>query len=378
MRELQLALIGGGAIARGHAAAVQLVPFSFPDLPRWRARLVCDATAELASAAAVRLGFAESAVGWQAAIERSDIDALIIATPPDLHGEIAIAALRAGKHVLCEKPLARTADEAEAMVAAADASDAVAMVGFNLRYAPALLQARRMVREGALGEVFQVSGRYLQDFGRDASRAANWRYQAARGGSGALADIGSHLLDSVCWLAGDIDAVVGAARTVIGERPAEDGGARVRVDVDDHAAFLARFSSGALGSFEVSRVATGRGNHLAFEIYGSQGSLAFDWERNNELRFFSADDAADRRGFRTMIAGAAFPTFPAVLPVRGLGVGFQETMVVQLAEFARAIDGSPAPDMATFHDGLRAARLVDAVLRSSQRVDWISAQRREP
>jgi predicted dehydrogenase len=377
MPELNLALIGGGMIARAHAAALQMVPFFFPDVPRWRPRLVCEATEDLAQSAQQRLGFEKGTVGWQDATQRADIDAILIATPPDLHHDIAIAALRAGKHVLCEKPLARTSHEAENMARLATEAGVVAICGFNYRLAPALLQARRMVREGACGDLYQVSGRYLQDFARDPSRPLNWRYQAARGGSGALADIGSHLLDCVRWLAGEINSVIGVKRTVVTQRPVTDRAASEPVDVDDHAAFLTRFDSGALGTFEVSRVASGRGNQLQLEIYGTSGSLVFDWERNNELQYFSTSDAADRQGFRRILAGPAFPRWPAPLPVSGLGIGFLETMVVQLAEFARAIAGEPALELATFDDGLRVARLVDTVVRSAEQGTWLATGRPE-
>jgi levoglucosan dehydrogenase len=301
-------------------------------------------------------------------------DAVYVGTPVFLHAPQTIASLRAGKHVLCEKPLARTADEAADMVRAADAAGVVALVGFNYRCAPALLQAKRMLREQACGEVYQVSGRYFQDFARDATRPLNWRYQAARGGSGALGDIGTHLLDIGRWLVGEITGVVGVKRTVITERPTVDNGPTAAIDVDDQAALLARFDSGALGTFELSRVASGRGNQLRIEIYGRDGSLAFDWERSNELLYFSALDAPDRQGFRRIIAGPAFPVYPAPLPVRGLGVGFLETMVVQAAEFSRAISGAPVGELATFHDGLRACSLVDAVLQSSTDGSWADVQ----
>jgi predicted dehydrogenase len=375
--ELNVALVGGGAIARGHAAAMHLVPFYFPDVARWRPRLVCEATEDLARAASARLGFEAGAVGWENAVHRPDIDAVIIATPPDLHHDIAIAAVHAGKHVLCEKPLARTASEAAEMVQAADAAGGVALVGFNYRCAPALRQAKRMLREHACGEVFQVSGRYFQEFARDATRPLNWRYQAARGGSGALGDIGTHLLDCARWLAGEMTEVVGVKRTVIAERPTVDTGATAAIDVDDQAALLARFDSGALGAFELSRVAAGHGNQLRLEIYGRDGSLSFDWERNNELQFYSALDAPDRQGFRRIVAGPTFPVYPAPLPVRGLGVGFLETMVVQAAEFARAISGAPVGELATFHDGLRACSLVDAVLQSSTDGRWADVPKLE-
>jgi predicted dehydrogenase len=373
--ELNLAVVGGGMIARAHAAALLQVPFFFPEVPRWRPRLVCELTSELAEAARQRLGFEECAVGWETAVSRPEIDAVLVATPPDLHHDVALAALQAGKHVLCEKPLARTSTEAADMARAAKQAGMVALCGFNYRCAPALLQARRMLREGACGDVYHVSGRYLQDFARDPSRPLNWRYQSARGGSGAMADIGSHLLDIVRWLVGNMTNVVGVKRTVVAERPASEGGPSVPVDVDDHAAFLTRFDSGALGTFEVSRVASGRGNGLQLEIYGTAGTVTFDWQRNNELQYFSTTDAADRQGFRRIMAGPAFPRYPVPLPVTGLGVGYLETMVVQLAEFARAIAGRAELELATFEDGLLVSTLVDAVLRSTERGSWVDVGR---
>jgi predicted dehydrogenase len=370
--DLGVALVGGGAIAKAHAAALGLVPFYFPDVPRLRPRVLCEANADLARAATERLGFEEGVVGWEDAVRRADVDVVIVATPPDLHHAVAIAALRAGKHVLCEKPLARTATEAAEMSAIADASRGLALVGFNLRYAPALLQARRLMEEGVCGDVYHLTGRYFQDFARDPNRPLSWRYQAARGGSGALADIGSHLLDAARALAGDIVSVSGVRRTMVAERPSADAGPAAKVDVDDYTAVLARFASGALGTFEVSRVATGRKNQLAIEINGSTGSIAFDWERSNELRYCSGQDPADRQGFRRIVAGPAFPAYPAPLPVSGVGVGFQETMVVQLAELARAtLTGAPTATVATFRDGLRAAEIVDAVLASIERGGWV-------
>jgi predicted dehydrogenase len=372
MPALNVALVGGGAIAKAHGAALRLVPLLFPDVPALRPRLLCEATAELARAAAARLGFEEGVVGWDDAVRRADIDVVIIATPPDLHHDVALAALGAGKHVLCEKPLARTAGEAADMERAAKHAGVVALAGFNLRYAPALLQARRMMDEGACGALHHVTGRYFQDFARDPGRPLSWRYQATRGGSGALADIGSHLLDVARSLAGEITGVCGMRRTVVTERPSAEGGASAPVDVDDYAAVLARFAGGALGTFEVSRVATGRKNQLALEIAGGDGSIAFDWEHSNELLYFSARDAADRQGFRRIVAGPAFPAYPAALPVSGVGTGFLETMVVQAAELSRAISGgAPGAAVATFRDGVRAAELVDGVLQSIEQGGWV-------
>jgi predicted dehydrogenase len=369
---IRVALVGGGFIAKAHAAALHALPVYFPDAPRLVPRLVCDVTEELARAAAARLGFEESAVGWEAAASRDDIDLVIVATPPDLHREIAVAAARAGKHVLCEKPLARNAAEAEEMCRAAEDAGVAAIVGFNLRQAPALQQALRMIADGSLGEVVHVTGRYFQDHGCDPARPLTWRYEADRAGSGALGDLGSHLLDLARECAGEIAEVTASARTVVPIRPAGSGQAG-RVTVEDCAALLVRFASGATGVFEVSRVAPGRKNQLALEIHGQRGTLAFDWERNNELRWFSANDPNDRQGFRTLLAGPAHPSFAAPLPVPGIGVGFLETMVVQAAKVGRLVAGDrdAGASLALFHDGLQNCRVLDAALASSSSRTWV-------
>lgn len=379
--DIRVAFVGGGLIAKAHAAAQRALPVYFPDVPRLRPLVVCDATGELARAAAARLGFEESAAGWAETVRRADVDAVVVATPPDLHHDVVLAALAAGKHVLCEKPLARTAAEARAMCEAAEAAGVVHLVGFNLRQAPALRQARRLIREGALGEIHHVTGRYFQDHGRDPSRPMNWRYQAARAGSGALGDVGSHLIDIMRALVGEIETVAAASRTVVPHRPAtarQEASAATEVDVDDHTAFIARFTSGAIGTFEMSRVAAGRKNQLALEVNGSEGSLAFDWERSGELRYFAAGDAADRQGFRRIVVGPAQPSYPGLLPVAGLGVGFFEAILLQSAAFARAIaEGAPA-EGATFHDGLRACEVVDAILESTRTGGWARVPANEP
>ena len=378
--EIRVAFVGGGLIAKAHAAAQRALPVYHPELPRLRPLVVCDATDDLARAAAARLGFEESATGWEQTVRRADVDAVVVATPPDLHHGVVLAALAAGKHVLCEKPLALTATEARAMCEAAEAAGVVHLVGFNLRQAPALQQARLLIREGAVGEISHITGRYFQDHGCDARRPMSWRYQAARAGSGALGDVGSHLVDAVRMLAGEIETVTAVSRTVVAHRPAapvELAGAAA-VDVDDYTAFIARFASGALGTFEVSRVAAGRRNQFAVEITGSEGSLAFDWERSSELLYFAASDAADRQGFRRIVVGPAQPSYPGLLPVAGLGIGFFEAMLLQSAAFARAIaEGAPAQG-ATFHDGLRACEVVDAILESTRTGGWARVPADEP
>ena len=234
----------------------------------------------------------------------------------------------------------------------------------------AYLQAA--VRQGSLSraaEVLHVSGRYFQDHGLDPSRPASWRYDSARAGSGAVGDLGSHLLDLAGALAGEITSVAAVARTVYAERGS--GEKTARSDVDDCAAWLARFDSGSTGTFEVSRLAAGRRNQLSIEVNGRKGSIAFDWERSNELRHFSPDDPVDRQGFRTILIGPANPGYVSAIPIAGIGVGFLETMVAQAADLVKTICGVPVDSpLATFRDGWRNCLLMDAILESSRRGSW--------
>lgn len=373
-----MGIVGGGYIAKAHAAALQALPAYFPELPPVARVVVCEADEELARAAAARLGFAEWAVGWEAAVARNDLDLVIVATPPDLHRDVAVQAVRAGRNVLCEKPLARNAEEAGQMCREAERAGVLHVTGFNHRHSPLLRQAARLVAEGAVGEVFHVTGRYFQDYGRDANRPRNWRHEAARAGAGAVTDAGSHLLDTACRLAGEVTAVSAAARTFIARRPLPEGGT-APVEVDDYAGFLTRFASGAAGVFEVSRTAAGRRNQLAIEVNGSGGSIAFDTERANELLFFSAADAPDRQGFRRILAGPAHPPYAGLLPVAGLGIGFFETFLVQASAVVGALAGDAAAreTLATFDDGWQACRVTDAVLESSRRGEWVEIPARE-
>ena len=261
------------------------------------------------AAAADRLGWAETETDWRALLTRDDIDLIDVCTPGDSHAEIAIAALAAGKHVLCEKPLANTVAEAEAMVAAAEAAAArgqVAMVGFNYRRVPAIALARQWIAEGRLGTIRQVRAQYLQDWIIDPQFPLVWRLRKEQAGSGALGDIGAHIVDLAQYLLGEnIVGVSGITETFIKQRPvlaaagaglAASGGTETgEVTVDDAALFIARFAGGAIGTFEATRFATGRKNALRIEVNGSDGSLAFDMEAMNELSYYDNRGAGDQR-----------------------------------------------------------------------------------
>jgi predicted dehydrogenase len=299
-----------------------------------------------------------------------------ICTPGDSHADIAIAALAAGKHVLCEKPLANTVAEAEAMAAAAREAAAKgvrSMVAFNYRRVPAVALARRFVAEGRLGEIRHVRAQYLQDWITDPQFPLVWRLQKDKAGSGALGDIGAHIIDTAQFIIGQVLTGVSAVtETFIKERPLAEGssglagGSRTeekgQVTVDDAALFLGRFEGGALGSFEATRFATGRKNALRIEVNGSLGSLAFDFEAMNELWFY--DGGEPDAGFRRILVTEPDHPYVGAWWPPGHGLGYEHTFVHEVKDFLEGIGAGtdPAP---SFEDGLRVQRVLAAVEESA-------------
>ena len=332
---------------------------------------VCGRDPQAVRTAAGRLGWAAAETDWHALIARQDVQLVDICTPGDSHAEIAVAALEAGKHVLCEKPLANTVAEAEAMARAAHEARArgqVAMVGFNYRRTPALALARRMVAEGRLGEVRHVRISYLQDWLVDAAAPLAWRLRKELAGSGALGDLGAHAIDLAQHLTGSPLAGVSAqTETFVRERPLREGdpdGEKGQVTVDDAAVFTGRLASGALASFEVTRVAAGRKNALRVELNGTLGSLSFDLERLNELEFHDETQAAGEAGFRRiLVTEQDHPYLEAWWPP-GHGLGYEHTFTHQARDLVHAIAAGSAP-APSFDDGLQVQRVLAAVEESA-------------
>ena len=295
---LRVGMIGYAFMGAAHSQGWRNAPRFF-DLPsRIELTAVAGRNADAVAAAADQYGFAETETDWRVLLERDDIDLIDICTPGNLHAEIAIAALRAGKHVLCEKPLANTVEEAEGMAAVAreaKAGGVYAMCGFTYRRTPALAYAKQLIDDGRLGTIRHVRGQYLQDWLHDADAPMTWRLDKSTSGSGALGDIGAHLIDTTQWLTGQSISGVSAlletfvtSRPLAGERSGlgghgdtSEGAPRGAVTVDDAALFTARFDGGAIGSFEASRFALGHKNAFRVEINGTDGSVAFDFEDNN-------------------------------------------------------------------------------------------------
>jgi predicted dehydrogenase len=343
---------------------------------------VCGRDGQAVRAAADRLGWAAAETDWRALIAREDVDVVDICTPGDSHAEIAVAALEAGKHVLCEKPLANTVDEAEAMVEAAERARArgqLAMAGFNYRRVPATALARRMVEEGRIGALRHVRVSYLQDWLVDPDFPLTWRLKKEYAGSGALGDLGAHAVDLAQYLAGEpLVGVSALTETFVRERPVlkdsvgasaglaagDAGTGRGPVTVDDAALFTARFASGALGSFEATRFATGRKNALRIELNGEKGSLAFDLERLNELSFHDHTEPGDSAGFRRiLVTEPGHPYLEAWWPP-GHGLGYEHTFVHQARDLVHAVASGRQPEP-SFAEGLRVQRVLAAVEESA-------------
>jgi predicted dehydrogenase len=363
-------MVGYAFMGRAHSQAWRTVDRVF-DLPlRPRLAAICGRDRAATEAAAGRLGWAAAETDWRALIARDDVQLIDIAAPGGLHAPIAIAALQAGKHVLCEKPLANTLAEAEAMAAAAAAAfpgGARAMVGFNYRRVPALALARRLVEQGRIGTLRHVRAVYLQDWLVDPDSPLTWRMQADQAGSGALGDLGAHIVDLARFLTGDeIAGVSAVSATFVEERPLPGVEGTGRVTVDDAVVFTAKFRSGALGSFEATRYAAGRKNGLRIELNGSAGSLAFDLERLNELEFYDGDDTdgGATGGFRRILVTEPEHPYLSGWWPPGHTLGWEHTFTNQARDLLTAIadGGQPTP---SFGDGLAVQRVLDAVQRSA-------------
>ena len=324
-----------------------------------------------------KFGWSTAATDWREVVKRADIDVIDICTPGDSHAEIAIAALEAGKHVFCEKPLANTVREAEHMAAAAEQAALAgvqAMVGFSYRRVPAIPLARQLIAEGRLGEIRQVRAQYLQDWLFDANGPMTWRLDKDLAGSGSLGDIGAHAIDTVQYLTNStVDTVSGTLHTFVTERPllgearGLSGSAtdeRGTVTVDDAAWFTARLSNGAYASFEATRFATGRKNALRVEISGSAGAIAFDMESMNELQFYDATEPVGEQGFkRIMVTEPVHPYVDAWWPP-GHALGYEHAFSHQVRDFVLDIVNGTVPSP-SFADGLQVQRVLDAVEHSA-------------
>lgn len=364
---LRIGLIGTGFMGKAHVFGFATAQKVF-DLPyRIELHTVADITQEAADRAAADFGFAHAAADWRSLISDPEIDLVDITAPNALHKEMALAAISAGKHVYCEKPLAPLAADAREMAQAAAARGIKTQVGFNYLCNPMLRLAREMIAAGELGEIRGYRGLHAEDYMADASSPFTFRHDPA--GGGALADIGSHALATAEFLLGPIVEVMGDCVTLIGNRPDGKGGIRA-VKVDDVGRAFLRFANGAQGSIEGNWIATGRKMQHDFEVYGTKGALAFTQERLNELHFYSTEDSAGRRGFRRIEAAPDHPPYGRFCVAPGHQIGFNDLKAIEIEGYIRAIAGE-IPEPFGFTAGLRIQTLVEAIQRSSTQRSWL-------
>ncbi|WP_133917543.1 Gfo/Idh/MocA family protein [Streptomyces sp. NBC_00582] len=377
---LGVGMVGYAFMGAAHSQGWRTVGHVF-DLPlRPVLAAIAGRDALAVRAAADKHGWAAAETDWRALVARDDVHLVDICTPGDSHAEIAIAALEAGKHVLCEKPLANSVAEAEAMVAAADAARArgqLAMVGFNYRRVPALTYARRLIADGRLGALRHVRVGYLQDWLVDPDFPLTWRLRREHAGSGALGDLGAHIVDLAQYLTGEpLVGVSAQLETFVKERPRLDGASsgptasgdtrRGPVTVDDAAVFTGRLASGALATFEATRMASGRKNALRLEVNGASGSLAFDLERLNELHFLDHREPAATAGFRRIVVTEAEHPYLEGWWPPGHVLGYEHTFAHQARDLVEAIASGTDP-LPSFADGLQVQRVLAAVEESAQK-----------
>ncbi len=358
---VRIALIGYGFMGRAHSHALGVMGRLFPAAVAAETVLVCGPHRESAKTFGARWGWPEVCTDWREAVERDDIDAVDIATPSSVHAVIGEAALAHGKHVFCEKPLANSLEDAQRLAAVAKTSGQVHMVGFNYRRVPALALAREWIASGKLGAIHHFQAQYLQDWAANDQTPYSWRFSRDIAGSGALGDLGSHVIDLGRYLVGEMKTVSAQTNIVVPHHGGDEG--TQPVTVDDAAMFLIRFESGAAGMVDVSRVATGRKNRLRLEIYGSQGALAFDLERLNELEVWWNKDRPHDGWQRILVTNAAHPYMRGWWP-DGHALGWDATFVHEMHDWIAAC-GTGAEVRPDFDDGLRCQAVIDAVLCSA-------------
>lgn len=365
--KLRIGLIGTGFMGKTHVFGFASAPKVF-DLPfDLELHTVADITPAAAALAASSLGFANSTGNWQDVISNPEIDIVDITAPNALHKEIALAAIEAGKHVYCEKPLAPLASDAREMADAAEAKGVKTQVGFNYLCNPMLKVAKEMIDAGEIGEIRTYRGIHAEDYMADRDGPFSFRHDPV--GGGALADIGSHVLATAEYLCGPIARVMGDCVTVITDRPDGRGGRRSVITNDVGRAFV-RFSNGATGSIEANWLATGRKMQHDFEIYGTRGAIVFSQEHFNVLHYFDVSDAKGRQGFRRIEAGPDHPPYGAFCVAPGHQIGFNDLKAIEVAGFINAISNR-VPEPFNFRKGLRVQNLVETIQSSSREQRWL-------
>jgi predicted dehydrogenase len=366
--EIGVGMLGYAFMGKAHTNGYKKLPYMVyppPAVPKLVA--IAGRDEEAVREAALRYGYEGYYTDWRRMIADPRVQLFDNGGPNDLHAVPCIAAAEAGKHILCEKPLARTAEEARTMLDAVRKTNVKHMVAFNYRFVPAIRQAYQLIKSGALGEIYHFRAIYLQEWIMDPNFPFVWRLSKARAGSGALGDLGAHVIDLARHLVGEPRSVMGLTKTFIPERP-DGAGGRAKVDVDDAFLSIVEFENGAIGTIEASRFAAGRKNHQVIEINGAKGSIAFNLERMNELEVYWKDATPkETQGFTDVLVTEAYHPFWEYWWPHGHIIGWEHTFVHEITHLLDAIvnNKSVAPLGADFEDGYKNAVICDAIVKSS-------------
>ncbi|MDI9549766.1 MAG: Gfo/Idh/MocA family oxidoreductase [Chloroflexota bacterium] len=368
--EIGVGMLGYAFMGKSHTNAYKTIPYMMyppPAIPKLIA--MAGRNEQAVALAAQRFGYAKYYTDWRDMMADDEVQLFDNGGPNNAHAEPSIAAAQAGKHILCEKPLARTAEEAKTMLDAVQKAGIKHMVAFNYRFVPAVRQIRKLIDAGALGRIYHFRAVYLQEWIMPHYNTPMiWRLQKSEAGSGALGDLGAHIIDLGRYLVGDVKSVSAMAKTYIEERPKADGSGMGRVDVDDAFVAAVEFQNGAIGTLEATRFAAGRKNALGLEINGEKGSIRFDLERLNELEvFWNDDEPKETRGFHHVLVSEPYHPWWENWWPQGHIIGWEHTFIHEITHLLDCIvnDKDVAPIGADFEDGYRAAVICDAILESA-------------
>lgn len=363
MAEIGIGLIGGGYMGKAHAVAMASVGAVFNTRLRPRLEMVAASSEASAEGYRAAFGFARATGDWRILVADPKVEAIVIASPQTTHCAIAEAAFAAGKPVFCEKPLGASLQDAEAMVAAAEAAGLPNMIGFNYVRTPATQFVRKLLSDGAIGDVTWFRGEHTEDFLSNPDEPANWRTSGRA--NGCMGDLSPHMINCALALMGPIASVSAAIETVHATR----GG--VAVDNDDHAQLMVRFAAGAMGHLYFSRTATGRKMGYAYEIHGTNGAIRFDQEDQNAVWLYRAEGPEATRGFVKILTGPEHPDYLPFCQGPGHGTGYQDQIIIEARDFLRAIETGKSV-WPTFREGLEVARVIDTAFKAAESGGWIS------
>ncbi len=374
MSPIKVGLVGGGAIARAHAIGFNNISVFFGDKPGFELYKLAEANDSLAEAAAKRYSFNNWTSDWRKVTNDPDVTLVDVATPTFLHKDPAIDALEHGKSVICEKPLSSNAADAKEMYSVAKRNGNVTMVGFNYRRVPLVTFARDMIRNGRLGKIFQIRTHFIQDWATP-NFPLTWRFNSKQAGAGALADLGSHAIDMIRYLVGEPTAVCAQTVTIIENRPLpNEKDVKGKSDVDDTTFALLRLEGGIAAEVNASWIASGRKLQMGFEVNGSEGSVYFDMERPNELRYYSSHDSETEQGFKTIYGGQRHPYGDVlVFGVPSIGMGYLDSLTNQMRDLMAGV-AKGEQLQPSFYDGWRVNQIMEAILKSALTERWVSVE----